>query len=247
MIEKIETLIEKLKQAGVDATLGASLVWTYAIAYVRAILTQDRIHCPSDPFFKPLSEERKTEALKRAEKRAGEARQAISWAAAFADPEFIPDGRSVVELLMKERSFDEMTNEQLLEQKAQILGLSPKSLAQVAEIEKARLEEADQLIRDMLHQRREALANEIDRAIMGYCPEEFDMSRELAIQTLRKMSQKVDQYKQRKLQLVLRARSLEFALEVGSSAKLLEALQQEVDTLLQQVEHEEISGEREVA
>ena len=169
-VSKLDAILSKLEPTGYPTYLAASLSWTMANRIVTESVRLQRIHAPDDP-----ATERRAGEVQRIEGIIDDAKALLSGYVRMCNPDYAPDGESVVQGVLDRDPPQVQTAVMDKEAEAEAMGLSVADLEawdaladEQDSADQAALEHEHQLMQTVVSQQRRSLVAEVDQAIRAY-------------------------------------------------------------------------------
>lgn len=240
-IEMFEALVSDLEMIdGATGAIFASFTWSYTMSLAN-VLVKLRALDREDFFTLQAFEER----VERFENRADEIRSIISYLVRSSNPDFLPTGNTVMNLLGQ-------TTKQITDQDLQNLVKEAFELTEAELNEALKQDEQNQkkqiaLQTKTIELHREQLITEIDHALNHagyYDPDTLFQTRDIVF-LLEKLATKCEQYEQRRIASAFRTRREKRIKQLASERKILIDIMNKADALADRLMNEEENATQE--
>lgn len=244
--ERLEQVFEKLGAVqGASHNIATSLAWSFGMSLLGAKAQELRIYEPSDPVYGRRSQKEREDALKAVEGRIERLTEVLNFVGQYIDFEsqYAPEGEAIVDAFIGNTP-PPAKDESVLELVAETNGMSVADVKKVmTEDEKALSALREHSVNAVKGDYVNAVRS-IDRALRAELPIESDLSDEYLARIVERVADKAEQYADRKLTQSLRTRRASRIKGLASERRLLDAVTNYCDELLERLDREAGSTER---
>lgn len=244
-IEAIEALLTRMDEMERKEAVMSSIAWSFAMSMGQTMARQERIFNDDDPTYGNWSHDRRAETNKRLEGRLEAYAAIVGWAAAQANPDFLPSGQEVLSRILSSDAPPQAVGSDDVQALAEEMGLSELEIKQLLAHNKERYkaEQSVQAEAAKLHGSRIWLT--VDRALENV--EGFDTIDAFdAIRIVERIADKAADYAFNAAASAIRQRRAKRRNTLNSEARQFRDIESQADNLMDRY-RQEVEAETETS
>lgn len=230
-LAKVESLLTQLETIeGLTGAIMASVTWSYGCSLANMLALRERLDHPDSEFARLKADVRRTRA-ERMEKRIEELESVLAWATAYANPEYTPSGKGILDLVLgNDKPSASLSDDEYREQFCSAMGITEKEASALFQATAAQRAEQRQLIKRTLEVSRELMERRIDAAIAAE-PVLGDLTTRDTVRILERIAEKCEVYEGQRLQRAALTRRTRRLAQLAAERRLLADIANKADEL----------------
>jgi hypothetical protein len=234
----LESLLDRFDQVDNSGAVQASLAWSFAVSAAQTMVRLARLGNEDDPFYSKLEADKLEETARRLEQRLDNYGELIALFAKEANPEWMPTGKLVAELIQKELTTDRTPDSDTIEALAAEMDAGVDDVKAAIKKNEERFAKETQLQIDMAKNMADSIEKTVDAFISNCYDTPVVINQNDAIRIADKIAAKAATYAANRLAAAIRQPRKRRRDALNADRRLLLDIENDADKLLTRLEHE---------